>query len=150
MTGHDELEDGREQLLVVQSLVPVPSRDQAAHEVVAGCVAFGLDQPAQLRHDGVGRLLGPGVVGRGRRGNEHGDEPSAERGALSFGHAEQLADDGEREREGERGHQIDRRVGVAGRPGRRAGRPRWPGPAAARLSTLLVEKADDTRRRNRV
>ena len=112
VTGHDELEDGREQLLVVQPLLPVPSRDQGAHEVIVGCVVLGLDQLAQLRHDGVGRLLGPRVVGRGRSGDEHGHETLTQRGAFAFGHAEQLADDGEREREGECRHQIGGCLGI--------------------------------------
>ena len=112
MTGNDELEDGREQLLVVEPFLAVASRDQRAHEVVAGGIVLGLDEPAQLQHDRVRRVLGPRVVGRRRCGYQHGHQPATERGALVFGYAEQLADHREREREGERVDQIGRRVGV--------------------------------------
>ena len=113
MTGDDELEDGREQLPVVQSFVLVPSGDQSAYQIVTGLIVLIFDQPAQLRNDTIGCLLGFCVVGRRQGRNQHGHEPATKRGALAFVHAQQLADNGEWERKSKRRHQIDGSIWVA-------------------------------------
>ena len=64
VTGDDQLEDRREQLLVVEPLFSVAGVDQTTDEVVAGVDLLGLDEGSEHGHDGVGRLLGRGVLGR--------------------------------------------------------------------------------------
>ena len=109
--GHDQLEDGREQLSGVEALVAVAGGDQPAHEVVAESSPFCLDERAQHRHDVVGCGLGQCVLGRRRRGDEQRAEAPPQWLPVVFGHAEQLADDGERQRERESCDEIDPRVG---------------------------------------
>jgi hypothetical protein len=57
MSGHDQLEDRREQLLGAEALPAVTRADQPAHQVIARGGLLRLDERRQHRHDRVGRLL---------------------------------------------------------------------------------------------
>ncbi len=70
VAGDDQLEDRREQLLVVEPLVAVAGADQRADEIVAGGGLLGRDQVLEHADDGIGGLLGRRVLGRGRRRHE--------------------------------------------------------------------------------
>ena len=70
-----------------------------------------LDELLQQCHDSVGCQLRLGVLLRGRGGDEQPGEASTEGGAVGLGYSEQLADDGERQRERETGDEVDPAVG---------------------------------------
>ena len=114
VAGDDQLEDRRQQLLGAEPLVAVAGADQPAHEVVAGAGLLGLDERFEHRDDRVGRLLRPCVLGGGRGGDEQRGESAPQVGPIRLGHAEQLADDGERQRERERADEVDPRVRSGG------------------------------------
>ena len=111
MSRHDQLEDRRQQLLGVESLVAVASEDQRAHAVVARRRLLRLDQRSQHRHNHVRRLFGLRVLGITRGGNEKRDEASSELVPVGLGNAEKLTDHRERQRKGERGDEVDPAVG---------------------------------------
>ena len=150
VTGDDQLKDRREQLLAVESLLTVAGIDQPADEVVAGLVLLVFHECSQHGHDDVGRVLGRRVLGRGRCRDEQLGEPLTERSAVALGYAEELADDRERQREGEGCDQIDPVVGSSigdvVEEVVRDGLDAW----ARNASTRRGEKAAETSRRSRV
>jgi len=73
-------------------------------------VLLGLDELGQHPDDRIGRHLRPLVLLRCCVRREKRHERLSELVSPSLGHAEQLADDGERQREREARHQVDRRI----------------------------------------
>ena len=98
---HDQLEQRREQLLLGEPRIAVAGLQQGADEIVAGKPLLGIDERVQHRHDHVRGRFRSGVLARRRYGAEHRPELATQCGAIGFRCAEQLANDGERERERE-------------------------------------------------
>ena len=107
---HDELEDRREQLSLVEPFVAVASEDQRAHQIVARRALFRVDERAQHGDDGVRRLLRSRVLGWRTGRAQQRDELAPERLPVSVVDAEELADHRERKREREGRHEIDASV----------------------------------------
>ena len=148
---HDQLEDRRQQLLVAEPLVAVACADRAPlTRSSPGVGLLGLDERVEHRHDGVGRRLGPRVLlgVEVRASNAVSSRPEPARARL--GHAEQLADHGERQRERERGDEVDPARRALAPRCRRAARRRSPAPWGRSPSTRRTENAADTSRRSRV
>ena len=112
--GNDELEEARQQLLFVESLVVVARRDEHTDEVVAGRVAMRRHQLLQVGND---RVRGSDRLRRRRTAPrlEQGPEPAVHRLLVRQRDAEQLADHPERQRMGEALDQIDGGAGLGGR-----------------------------------
>ena len=114
VSSDDQLKDRREQFLVVEALVSVAGADQTADQVVSRVLLLGLDECSQHAHNGVRRLFGRRVLRRSGGRDKQLGEPLTERGAVGRRHTEQLADDRERQREGEGPNKIDPAVGSLG------------------------------------
>ena len=114
VAGDDELEDRREQFLVVEPLVAVAGADQPADEIVAGGDLLGRDQRLEHADDGIGGLLGRRVLGRGRRRHEQLGELPPEWSPVGVRDPEELADDGEGQGERIGGDEVDPAVGSLG------------------------------------
>ncbi len=99
----DQLEDGREQLFLVEPFLAVTRRDQGAHQRVVGMPLLLLDHGPEHPHDRVRSLLGERVLLVGRRRGEQDAERTTELRSLTRREPEQLTDHGERQRERERG-----------------------------------------------
>ena len=105
--GDDQLEDRGQHLLPVQRVPLVGGPDQVGDQVLARLDTFAVEQIGQVPDDvrrGGDRAGGWLGCGGGR---QQGGEPGAELGPVRLGDAEQLADHGEREREGEPRDQVD-------------------------------------------
>ena len=110
MTGDDQLEDRREQLPRIEALVAVTGDDQGTHEVVPRCPCLDVDELLEQGDDGVGGLLGPGVLLGSRSRDEQPGEALSQCVTVGLGHTEQLADDRERQWKREAGNEINRLV----------------------------------------
>ena len=114
VAGHDQLEDGREQLLLAESALVVTGLQEGAHQSVVGYPLLRLDESGEGGDDAVGSPFGAFVLRRGRgRAQERGQVPTEVR-PVGFVHPEQFTDHREGQGEGERRDQVERRCAPGG------------------------------------
>jgi hypothetical protein len=113
MPGDGELEDRGQHLLLVQRIALVTCPDEVGDQVLARLGALAVEQVGQVPHDvRRGRDRARRRFGRGGGRQERG-EPGAELGPVLLGDAQQLADHGEGQWEGEACDQVDDGVAAA-------------------------------------
>ena len=114
VTGDDQLEQARQQLLLGEPIVVVAGRHEHADEIVRGAALDGPRRDARAsRRSRPTRPRPRAAASRSTAGTASGT--TGARPARSFvGHAEQLADHAERQRVGEALDEVDHRLGARG------------------------------------
>ena len=104
MSGHQQQEHHGDQLVLPEPVPLVPGRDQRGKQVVGGLLPLGRQQRHEVTdHRGGVRLE---HLGRGRV-RDDGGRPVPEVVPVLDRDAEELADHRDRQRESERGQQVD-------------------------------------------
>ncbi|GAA3033072.1 hypothetical protein GCM10020000_07740 [Streptomyces olivoverticillatus] len=95
--GDEQQEGHAQQFAGGEAVAVLRGAGQGAEEVVLRAPALGLDQSGEV----AGHVLGRGGRGFHAGRHDHLVGPPAEGGAVGRRHAEEFADDGQREGEGE-------------------------------------------------